>query len=447
MSLSEKFVKPISGISYAALKRDVLDKAKMCILHSLACTYAGRDASWSKAARELTAELHPDRGASVWFFNQYTNMADAAFTNAVAAQSILHEDIHRDSNAHPGVIVIPAAIAVGERCKSSGRQVLEAIVAGYEMMGRIGRGTVCPEFTGRGFRPTSIIGTFGSSMAAGKLMGLSPTEHLAAFSLSASFTSGINEWAIAGTDDLYFQNGMASRSGIVAAALAKRGVAAPMTILEGKAGLCNAFGFSLANLEAVDLNDGRYVITDVRFKPAPACALVQTTAQAALDAARAGVKAENVARGTIYTFELGKTYAGCDNAGPFENILQARMSNQFNFAATMIRDKISNENYLKYHDPEIAGLAGKLKVEAVPEFTQMFPDRQPVRVELVMNNGQSFSFCREEPVYLKRDDIVGKLYDYCSPALGKSGVDKIIDTVEHLEDVEDIGVVHKLFLR
>ena len=447
MSLSKKFVEPISGMRYEALPREIVDKAKTCILHSLACTFAGRDAAWSKAAREMTAELHPGGEASVWFYRQSSNMADAAFANAVAAQSILHEDIHRDSNAHPGVIVIPAALAVGEQLRSDGKQVLAAIAAGYEMMGRIGRGTVDSAFGRRGFRPTSVIGAFGSGMAAGKLMGLSAEEHLAAFALCADFASGINEWAIAGTDDLYIQNGMAARNGVIAAQLAKRGVSAPMDILEGSAGLCNAYGLSRENLEAVDPGDGRYVIAEVRFKPAPACALVQTTAQIALDAAKAGVKAEDVARGVIHTFELGKTYAGCDNPGPFGRLLQARMSNQFNFAASMIRGRISDKNYMEFSDLAISELAGKLRVEVEPEFTKMFPDRQPARVELFMNNGTPLSFYREEPVYLGYGDIVGRLYDCAGPELGKDGVDRIVDTVRRLEDVGDIRALSKLFLR
>ena len=129
-------------------------------------------------------------------------MADAAFVNAVYAQSILYEDIHRDSNAHPGVVIIPTALAVAEETGAPMTEVVTAIVAGYEMMARIGRGTACPEFGSRGFRPTSIIGTFGSCMTAGRLLGLTYEQQLTAFALSASFTACINQWAIEGTDDL-----------------------------------------------------------------------------------------------------------------------------------------------------------------------------------------------------------------------------------------------------
>ncbi len=447
MSLSEKFIVPLARFSYDNLPAEVIEKTKVCILHALACTFAGLDERWSTAAREMTAELQPAGTASIWFRPQRSNMADAAFINATAAQSILHEDIHRDSNAHPGIIVIPAAIATAEARRCDGKRLLAAVAAGYEMMGRIGRGTVCPGFGNRGFRPTSIIGVFGSAMASGLLANLSTEQHSNAFGLAANFASGINEWAITGSDDLYFQNGMASRNGVVAAELARRGVTAPVSVLEGISGFCNAYDFSRENLEKVDCEDGRYVIMDVLFKPAPACALVQTTAQAALDAAADGIKPDQIASGKIITFALGKNYAGCDNAGPYDKLLQARMSNQYNFAASLVKGTIANANYYQFDDPAIANLAGKLTMEIDEQFSSMFPERQPVRIELTLKNGETRSYFREEPVYLGQDEVIRKFDDIVAPTYGKKTVAQLIDTVFHLEDCADLTRLGQLLTK
>lgn len=446
MTLAEKLVRPIHSIKYSSLPAPVVEKAKLCVLHSLACAYAGIGERWSRAARDMTGELYPSGRASVWFSTQKSNMAEAAFTNAVYAQSILYEDIHRQSNAHPGVIVVPAAIAAAEETGASMEEVLPAIVAGYEMMARIGYGTACPEFGRRGFRPTSVIGTFGSCMAAGHLLELTLAEQLTAFSLAASLTAGINQWAIEGTDDLYIQNGNAARGGVIAAQLAKRGVTAPKEILEGAAGMCAAFGFSRENLEALDCKDGHYSILDVLFKPAPACALVQTTAQAALDAARAGIAPEEIESGTIYTFLLGKTYAGCDNPGPFSELLQARMSNQFNFAASLVHGTISNSNYYDYANPSVVRLAGALSLAEDAAYTAQFPEKQPVRVELRLKNGETRTFYREEPVYLCREDNIAKLYDHCQGDLGGRRVAEIVNAVFSMEKLQGPGQILNLFL-
>lgn len=447
MTLAEKLVTPIYNMQYASLPEAVVKKAELCVLHSLSCAYAGIHERWSKAAREMTGELCPTGKASIWFSKQKSNMAEAAFTNAVYAQSILYEDIHRRSNAHPGIIIVPVVLAAAEEMGASMEEALTAVVAGYEMMARIGSGTACPEFGRRGFRPTSIIGTFGSCIAAGRLLGLTLEQQLNAFSLSASFTAGINQWAVEGTDDLYFQNGNAARGGIIAAQLAKRGVTAPRCIVEGEAGICAALSFSKDNLDKQDCEDGHYSIMDVLFKPAPACALVQATAQAGLDAAAAGIAADDIESGTICTFQLGKTYAGCDNRGPFSALLQARMSNQFNFSASLVHGAISNRNYYDYENKTVARLASVLSLKVDPAYTAQFPQKQPVRIELRLKNGETCSFYKEEPVYLRPEDNVARLYDHCRKDLGDEQVAKIVNAIFSMEKLERPGQILDLFIQ
>lgn len=446
MQMLGHLVRPVAGITYHGLNPDVVEKAKLCILHSISCAYAGRYERWSRAAREMEVNQGGRGDGSLWFTEDRSDAAGAAFCNAAAAQSILYEDIHRESNSHPGIIVIPAALAVAEEIHATGKQLIEAVVAGYEMMGRVGKGSVCPEFGERAFRPTSVIGIFGSAMAAGHLMAQSLKEMQTAFSMSASFASGINEWANAGTDDLYFQNAMAARNGIMAARLAGMGMTAPDTIVEGRAGLCTAFGFSMERFRQLG-EEPDYIIKEVLFKPAPACALVQTTAQVGMDIWKSGIHADDIEEGIIYTFELGKNYSGCDYPGPFTKLLQARMSNQFNLAASVVKGKIADCNYRSYEDMEIGGLASRLKVAVDPGYTQAFPDKQSVRVELRLKDGDVREFYKEEPVYLSKEDVIERFHEFCDESLGQARVSEISDRILNLEDMTDVQEINCLFLQ
>lgn len=443
-SLSRRLIRHTCQSDFGRIPAEVVDKAKLCLLHALVCSFAGYSSKWSKAAAEMVREQGNGGTSSVWFYDVQVSAAEAAFANGVMAQSILHEDIHRKSNAHPGIIVIPSAIAVGEQYNATGKEIIMAIVSGYEMMGKIGRAISSEEFGKRGFRPTSIIGTFASSAAAGSIMGLSEDQHVSALGLAGNFTSGVNEWAYAGTDDLYFQNGTSARNGVIAANLAKKGIEAPETIFEGKAGICKAYGLSLEKLEIILGQDESYDTSDVLFKPAPACALVQSTAQVALDAAQAGVNPNDIEEGVIKTFALGKNYPGCDYQGPFKGIIQARMSNQYNFAAALLRNSIDDEVYQDYGDQEINDLAKKMHVKIDQEIDRQFPKLQPVEVELRLKNGETLRFKRDEPAYLGRADIVAKWFKYGNPVLGEEKVYQIIETIEHLEAVEDIRELIRL---
>jgi 2-methylcitrate dehydratase PrpD len=87
------------------------------------------------------------------------------------------DDVNNESSLHPGVIVFPAALGTSEMFGSDGKSFIEAVVLGYEVVIRLGK-ALGPENTyRRGFHPTGVCGTFGSSVAASKIMGLKRREN------------------------------------------------------------------------------------------------------------------------------------------------------------------------------------------------------------------------------------------------------------------------------
>lgn len=94
------------------------------------------------------------------------------------------------------------------------------------------------------------------------------------------------------------------------------------------------------------------------------------------------------------------------------------MSNQFNFAAALVKGKITNGNYCVFENPDIRRLAGLLSLKEEPEYTLQFPEKQPVRVELELSNGEKKVFYKEEPVYLNQKNVIEKLYEHCGETLG-----------------------------
>jgi 2-methylcitrate dehydratase PrpD len=96
----------------------------------------------------------------------------AAFANGVASHSIEMDDVHNASSLHPGAVVIPAALAVAEERRRSGRDLLEAIAVGYEIVLRVGVAANPTRVYRQGFHPTAVCGGFGAAVAAGKLLNL-----------------------------------------------------------------------------------------------------------------------------------------------------------------------------------------------------------------------------------------------------------------------------------
>ena len=443
-TLSRKFIAPISRLKYEDIPKEVVEITKACIIHQLACCCAGRRDTWTRAAHEIAKDFGYNGKSVIWFSDLKGDAFEATLVNSVTAMSILQEDIHREGGLHAGIVIIPAAFAMGEALDRSGKDVLTSIVAGYELMCKIGKGVADPEFNSRGFRPTTIMGPIGSSFTAGLLMGLTEDQLVSACGIAGNFSCGINEWAASGTDEVFFQNGVSTANGIIAAYAAQKGIKSPEKIFEGTAGLCNAYGISREILEKVDPYDGVYEISRVMFKSVPCCNLTHTTAHLAMKAVKAGIDPDSIEKGVIITNSRAKAYAGNDYPGPFHSAIKGRMSQQYTFAGILVHKNTSNQTFLDFSNPKTGALAAKLTVETDPNYDAVYPDKMSGAVELYLKDGSKKRFELEEAIYMNSADIVNGMYTYLTEVMAKSTVDKIVDIIDHFEKVKDIKELTRL---
>ena len=158
------------------------------------------------------------------------------------AHSIELDDTHSASSLHPAVVTIPAALATAELQGSSGEDLLAAIVAGYEVAGRLGRALDPQQIYARGFHPTGVLGPFAAAAVTAKLLELSPRELAHAFGIAASQAAGRLEFFSDGAWTKRFHPGWASHSGYLAARLAQAGFTGPLLAFEGRDGLLSGYG-------------------------------------------------------------------------------------------------------------------------------------------------------------------------------------------------------------
>jgi 2-methylcitrate dehydratase PrpD len=171
-----------------------------------------------------------------------TTATFAAFVNGTSGHALDYDDSGlTNGSGHPSVAVVPAALAIAERIGATGRQLLDSIVVGYEVMSRIGRcsgGADGDSYT-RGFHGTGVYGVFGAAAATSRLLGLSFEQSRSALGIAASRSAGLR--ANSGTMTKPLHAGQASRAGLEAALLASRGFTASPEILETRAGWMDAF--------------------------------------------------------------------------------------------------------------------------------------------------------------------------------------------------------------
>ena len=271
MEYSRIYSKYLAKLRYEDLDKAVIEKTKMHFLDSLGNILGANEMPWSRIVINLVKQMNGIPQSTVLGEQGKYPMLMTALANGTMAHGIDADDSGaRPSWAHPGACIIPAALAVAEADQVSGKELLTAIVAGYEVSCRVDS-AVYPGLRNRGFHATGVIGTIGAVTAAGKLLSLTEEQMVNAFGLAGTQASGLEEWLTTGDMSKRLHAGKAAMNGILAALLAKEGYTGPVTVFEGKYGLLavHAEDYDLDRLTESLRDD--YKILKCKFKPYACC--------------------------------------------------------------------------------------------------------------------------------------------------------------------------------
>src|SRR5215468_4341939 len=239
MSLSREFAAFVAGLRYEDLPAAVIDRAKGVTLQALSSAAVAHDMPPSRQALALMQEEEAGGGgaATALCSGAKLTKAGAAFVNAETIFAGGKWDTFR-MLTHPGIAILPAALAAAETTGASGREFLTAVAAGYEVMERMAAEFI-PTVMSRGFHAGPVFGIFGAAVAAAKLQRLDADKTHSAIAQCVNLASGNLEGARSGGRSL--REGGAVRNALLAVALAKHGTPGGETTLEGEAGFYHAY--------------------------------------------------------------------------------------------------------------------------------------------------------------------------------------------------------------
>jgi hypothetical protein len=242
MSLSRQFAAFIAGLRYEGLPAAVVDRAKGVTLEGLASALVAHDMPATRQALQIMQEEEAGGGgvATVLCNGRKLSKAGAAFVNSETIFAGGKWDTFR-MLTHPGTAILPAALVAGEVAGASGKALLTAIAAGYEVMERMAAEFI-PTVMARGFHAGPVFGIFGAAVAAAKLGGLDEDQLNSAIAQCVNLASGNLEGARSGGRSL--RESAAVRNALLAVAMAKHGTPAGDTSLEGEAGFYHAYAGS-----------------------------------------------------------------------------------------------------------------------------------------------------------------------------------------------------------
>lgn len=433
-SVSRQLASFMYSLSFRQLPNDVIDRAKHLILDALSVLVAGHDTLPVKIGVELVKNNKGN--APVLTYDFRVPILDATFINALLITSTGQDDF--SYTAHPGAVVIPATLTVGDQEGSSGAEAITAVVAGYEVMGRIflAAPSILPKF-----RSTSVIGPLGAAVAAGKMLKLNEDQLVNALGYAANFSSGFGECFATGFMERKFNDAMASRNGVTAVLLAKEGAKASEMTLEGKAGFYQAFAGIIKGLDAATIDLGkRFLIMDATYKPYPLCGYLQTTVDAVLSFAKQhDIRGEDIDKVVQIEPEEVPFPLGHNYTGPFTSRIQAVVSAQFLTASALLDKPVASHTFFdNYNDPEVVELTKK--IELVGE-----KGRDSTTVEVTLRDGRQYSIQSSgvEVIVPTANRIMAKFDHIASAVLGKEKAGKISNIVSNLDTVNNIRQLTK----
>ncbi|MEU4895135.1 MmgE/PrpD family protein [Streptomyces sp. NPDC044780] len=419
------------------LTPDLIGQGGTCLLDALACAYGGREMPWVAQARAVAGA---GGDSTIWASGgQRSGLADAVFANAVGCHSLLHEDTHAESRVHPGTVVIPAALAIGERLGSPMLDVLRAIVIGYEAVAQVAATVLTDDFVARGWRASGVFGPFGAAAATAHLLGLDRTTTAHALAIAASSAAGICQWARDGTTEVFFQNANACRAGLVAALLAREGATGAASAVEGTLGLRQAFGGTRDGAGKPEVRLDRMAVSVTFFKAHPSCALTQEAIDAAQRLAERGIDPEAVVEATVHTSGAAARYPGCDNGTSLSTTISRQMSLQFAVAAALTDGALRPARYTGPPDPGLVALAKRISVAVDPVADRAYPRRRDARVTVRLADGRTVSATNRDTVNLSAVRVVEKFHTYAAAVLGDDAT-AIVRAVRDPGSCPDVAV-------
>ena len=398
----------LHGLTLDDLPPEVVIKAKDCLLDGLGCGLFGSEQPWS---RILCEEMDADGLAGACTVIGRTRPLPApaaALCNGTAIHGFELDDLIAESIVHPAAAVIPAALAAAEECGASGGRVLLAIVAGYEIMHRVGL-SLGDGPARRGFHTTSLAAPIAATIAAGMVMGLPLADLRSAIGLACSASSGVKNFAAGHGGGMVkrLHLGRAAEAGVRMSRLAARQFTGPPNAIDGKMGLLEVFGGDTARPERLTHGLGRdWAVMDIWFKVYPICGWIQSVVQILSDLrGNRTFQAADVEKVRVGV----SAYAARNNGEPAPlDTMGAQYSIPYCAALSLLGDPRDPTEYAKERvaDADLRAVARKVEIHVDPAAEAVYPAKFAASVEL--------SVAGAAPVLARVDECRGTPADPCS---------------------------------
>ena len=441
-----KQAKWLSELQFKALPQTTITLAKLCLLDFLGVALRGSTLPQVKPALIFAQSSQAPFESTIVGGNR-TTAPYAAYINGTFGHSCEFDDCHFHAG-HPGVCVIPACIALGEKNAIGGKELIKAIVTGYQAM-VWSIGPIHQRTLEIGWHGTKVGGVFGAAAAGSVILELSKEACANALAIAASDSSGTMEYDQSGGEIKRFHAGIASRAGTEAALLAEAGLTGPMTIFEGIRGIHRLFSDgNMANIESY-WND-KFHIEDTMFKLYP-CA---GTLHAALDCVNDIRGRTPINPKDINEIEVGLADWALPHGAAIvkpHDVISAQFSLAFSIGLQFVTGENAFQDYMnpkRWTDEAIIEIAKK--VRPVAAATPANSSELFAKVKIKKINGQEESAEQAAPRGFptnpaSEEELKAKFRSLTTGLLATEKIDAILESIDSLEKQTDLSFITAAF--
>jgi 2-methylcitrate dehydratase PrpD len=437
-----------ASLTFERIPAEVVEHMKLSILDSIGVCLHGVTLPWTRHVQAMVEAERARPEAVIFGSGEKTSAANAVLVNSTAGHAFELDDIHKESIIHPGSLALPVSLALAEsQGKASGRELITAMIAGYEVGARVGNAATVRLLL-KGFHPQGTSGAFTAAASAARMLGLDEHRTLHALGIVGSQGGGLMA-AQEGAMVKRFHSGRAAQSGIYSALLAQRGFTGIEDVLEAAYGGYLVTHSDQPAAEKLTAGLGRvWETANVGYKPYAAVTSIHT----ALDALGGILRDQKLTAGDIERIEAGlsqATYLHCAWEYKAQGVTAAQMNLYYGLAMIVLDGAAFVEQYRedRLSDPRVLDLVKRSSARIDPEIDAMGAAfRHAARIKVVTRDGREFAAellnrrgSAENP--LKPEDIDYKFRQVVRQCLSAPDIEKVVSLVRGMEKVADLGEV------
>lgn len=449
--IEQRLIENIYSTGFDDLESEVVKCCKRLIVDSLGVTFPGVSAPGCRNVSDIVTSWECQSGSSLLILGKKVSPPMAALANSMMMHALDFDDTLDETALHTFVSVLPASLAVSESIGGiDGRSLITAIVLGVDVICRVSRAISRPLSWIR----SSTCGCFGAAAAAAKLMKLDRKGLTNALGIAYSQTSGNCQGLLEGRLIKRMQPGLASQAGVMSAFLARGGITGSHNFLEGPYGYYNLYEQGeYDHMPVIEGLGKQFGISDLSIKPYPCCRMTHSSIDAALKlrelvkGKEEKIEAVNIRASKMVAEMVGKPLViGTDPQ------VDAQFSIPYTVSAALLRGDVFLGDFEAQliKDEKVTSLAEKVFVR---EDTSL-PAKDILKADMKISIKDEGDFAARveaplgnplKPLTMEQcKEKFRKCFEYSKIEIGENKIDELLDMIDNLEKIKDVGVISEL---